>query len=511
MAYSNGAIPQSALRPVAGGGYLAPEAAAAWNALAAHVYRELGVKIAPNGPDSTYRSLARQQYWRDYWCSRGLCGNAAIVGTSNHGLGLAVDTDDHYLLERYGAPFGYQKAWSDACVPLNTQILTRRGWCGVDDLRDGDETIGYDPGSGTSRWTPIVGVYRSEAEVFRYEHSHLTLEATANHRWLTTGRVATGIGARLEAMDSIEQRDPQARLLLAAPFDGGDGLPISPEEAALIGWGLTDGSIYRFQTATRGKRAFVRVYQTKAVGVAAVDSLMENFEHRRDEDYNASTPHQCTMWYVGRKTFSPILHRSRLDELGTVRFVLALDPEQRRAFLDAVRMAEGGQQNGLRQVAQASGERRDAIALAAALEGHLVALRPRTVNLKRPRIQRDRMSKQSLGLQPVWCVETGLGSWLAEQSGHIFLTGNSQEPWHYRYEAGHYSGADPGPDYKAKPPRWYKRLGKRIEQLRKRRQSKRERRRHGDPTASRKAQLHRQIQRLGNLIDRLLHRRKEWQ
>lgn len=112
--YSNGAIPQSALRPVAGGGYLAPEAAAAWNALAAHVYREQGVKIAPNGPDSTYRSLARQQYWRDYWCSRGLCGNAAIVGTSNHGLGLAVDTDDSALVNRYGAPYGYQKAWSDA-------------------------------------------------------------------------------------------------------------------------------------------------------------------------------------------------------------------------------------------------------------------------------------------------------------------------------------------------------------------------------------------------------------
>lgn len=201
VSYNNGAFPDSALRPVAGGGKLVPTAAAAWNAMAAHIYKTEGIKIAPNGPDSTYRSYARQVYWRDYWCSRGLCGNAAVPSTSNHGLGLAVDTDDHYLLERYGAPFGWQKAWSDA-----------------------------------------------PAEV-----------------------------------------------------------------------------------------------------------------------------------------------------------------------------------------------------------------------------------------------------------------------WHYRYSAGHYSGGDPGPDYKAKPPRWYKRLGKRIEQLRKRRQSKRARRRHGDPTAKRRAQLHRQIQRLGNLIDRLLRRRKEWQ
>lgn len=111
---SNGNLPASSLRPVAGGGNLEPSAAAAWNALAAKVYSELGVKIAPNGPDSTYRPYARQVYWRNYWCSRGLCGNAAVPGTSNHGLGLAVDTDDSALVNAYGAPYGWQKAWSDA-------------------------------------------------------------------------------------------------------------------------------------------------------------------------------------------------------------------------------------------------------------------------------------------------------------------------------------------------------------------------------------------------------------
>lgn len=111
---ANGYLPASNLRPVAGGGNLSPPAAAAWNALAAHVYKDVGVKIAPNGPDSTYRPYARQVYWRSYWCGRGLCGNAALPGTSNHGLGLAVDTDDSYYVNRYGAPFGWQKAWSDA-------------------------------------------------------------------------------------------------------------------------------------------------------------------------------------------------------------------------------------------------------------------------------------------------------------------------------------------------------------------------------------------------------------
>jgi hypothetical protein len=114
MAYANGRLPDSALRPIAGGGRLEPKAAAAWNAMAAHIYKVRGIKIAPNGPDSSYRSYERQVWWRNYWCSQGKCENAAVPGTSNHGWGLAVDTDDHALVNQYGAPFGWQKAWSDA-------------------------------------------------------------------------------------------------------------------------------------------------------------------------------------------------------------------------------------------------------------------------------------------------------------------------------------------------------------------------------------------------------------
>lgn len=114
MAYANGRLPDSALSPIAGGGRLEHKAAAAWNALAAHIYAKTGHKIAPNGPDSSYRTYDRQVYWRNYWCGRGLCGNAAVPGTSNHGWGLAVDTDDAALINKYGAPFGWQKKWSDA-------------------------------------------------------------------------------------------------------------------------------------------------------------------------------------------------------------------------------------------------------------------------------------------------------------------------------------------------------------------------------------------------------------
>jgi hypothetical protein len=96
---TNGRLTTAELSPASGGvggpdpgqGQLEHNAAAAWNALAAHVRANHGVQIVPNGPDSLYRPYSRQVYWKNYWCARGACGNAATPGTSNHGWGKAAD------------------------------------------------------------------------------------------------------------------------------------------------------------------------------------------------------------------------------------------------------------------------------------------------------------------------------------------------------------------------------------------------------------------------------------
>lgn len=65
----------------------------------------------------TYRPLPQQHDARRYWCSRGRCGNAAVPGTSNHGLGTAVDLmnmTQRRWIDRKGAKYGWSKRWSDA-------------------------------------------------------------------------------------------------------------------------------------------------------------------------------------------------------------------------------------------------------------------------------------------------------------------------------------------------------------------------------------------------------------
>jgi hypothetical protein len=67
--------------------------------------------ILLNGPISGYRSYSGQVQMRVYWCGQGKCGNAAVPGTSNHGWGIAADSDDAWKLDD-GGPF--DKRYSDA-------------------------------------------------------------------------------------------------------------------------------------------------------------------------------------------------------------------------------------------------------------------------------------------------------------------------------------------------------------------------------------------------------------
>lgn len=104
---SNGHLTKAELFAIPGG-FLCKEAAAAWNAPGGPA--DGGLR--PGGPDSSYRTYERQVYWREYWEGQGQPGNAAVPGTSNHGLGKAVDIPnegEHNWMKESGAEYGWAK------------------------------------------------------------------------------------------------------------------------------------------------------------------------------------------------------------------------------------------------------------------------------------------------------------------------------------------------------------------------------------------------------------------
>lgn len=117
---SNGNLPASALGDIPGSnaGLLKP-AALAYTAMHYHSLKTTGVSLhlIDGEIGRAYRSFARQVVARNFWCGLGKCGNAAVPGTSNHGLGVTVDLmtlAQRQAIDSIGAQFGFAKKWSDA-------------------------------------------------------------------------------------------------------------------------------------------------------------------------------------------------------------------------------------------------------------------------------------------------------------------------------------------------------------------------------------------------------------
>jgi Putative peptidoglycan binding domain/D-alanyl-D-alanine carboxypeptidase len=101
----NGRLSKSELASIPGG-ELAIAAAAAWNAPGGPA--DAGLR--PTGPRSSYRTFAEQEeLWAAYKAGGAL---AAQPGTSNHGLGIAIDVPEAWMqswIREHGDAFGWQK------------------------------------------------------------------------------------------------------------------------------------------------------------------------------------------------------------------------------------------------------------------------------------------------------------------------------------------------------------------------------------------------------------------
>ncbi|MWA08728.1 peptidoglycan DD-metalloendopeptidase family protein [Streptomyces sp. BA2] len=403
------------------------------------------------------------------------------------------------------------------CVDISTEILTRRGWLRYDEVRVGDETIGYNLATGKSEWTSITDVHHGAGELRRFGTEKWSANSTPNHRWLVerteplcevadlgdipAGLCQCGCGeATTLAKNSNpakgvvrgrpnlyvhghhtrgRRRDPAAadeffvqqqdlkrrqRIVLARPAETTSGLDITVQEAALLAWVAGDGwqvkpRPSRGVNAEKGYKSGSRpmtyhIGQTKELNWAAIDAAVDghgrvcrtrerhvNGELRRDREWRLAAPYA-----------RDLTERAGNPKTECVEQVLAMSTEQREAWLNAIIKAEGhvsaahGERKPVTQISQKAGPLADAIVLAVYLSGQrpsvYVSTRTGgrrgtvpvwTITLTSPHLGEPRKvvggkevwKDESMGVQPVWCVTTELGTWTARQEENVFLTGNS--------------------------------------------------------------------------------------
>lgn len=130
-----------------------------------------------------------------------------LIQEGNIGLMKAVDK------------FEYQRGYkfsTYSCVPLTTQILTRDGWKYYHEVKEGDETIGFNLKTQKEEWTRInkLGTF-DEAPLFEIfsinQKTPFRTLCTPEHTWITRGPT---IGNKLLETHIIKQNIPNPALNL---------------------------------------------------------------------------------------------------------------------------------------------------------------------------------------------------------------------------------------------------------------------------------------------------------
>jgi TP901 family phage tail tape measure protein len=314
------------------------------------------------------------------------------------------------------------------CLPLRTKVLSRRGWLSHDDVRVGDETIGYNPETGASEWTMIRQVVQfDDADLVRIGGDRWSVECTPEHRWLSRSSKLP-----IPKMRRTEELGQSHHLVLAVPADTGDGLPITDREARILGWLSSDGNVRE----RPGNGVEALIWQSKPHRITELRELLDGIATERIAEAADHRQDRST-FHVPAKYVRDLMARSGHPHRDAPAIVLAMSASQRTAWLDSVIAADGTQVTRNHTVIYAcDGPVREAITLAVYLSGH----RPSESKLSgkdqwapcfangvcspeyRPL---RRGSRIDAGRADVWCVVTDLGSWTAEQDGQVFLTGNS--------------------------------------------------------------------------------------
>jgi DNA polymerase I-like protein with 3'-5' exonuclease and polymerase domains len=341
------------------------------------------------------------------------------------------------------------------CVPLSSQILTKRGWLNHDEITESDETIGYDFATGKNRWTKILGVHVYEdAEIYKLSNGHKSFLCTEDHRWVAdNGRVGSR-ATEPKIIYANEFLTGENRIILSAPAEDGF-LDISDREAYLLGWILGDGSIKRSEDVGGPSQSFgsrvgckVKIFQTKKTGIALIEGAVINVPHTRW--INEKT--KQNVWTIDADYARELLSRAGIDDKKTfIPWDLAsgLTLTARQKMIRGLDEADGKNKTarGTRtkidvSIVQASDSPVTELVVALGYltgkyskQDMYLPVEGSTNWQKNPitvvQYQKETMTNQRASLDYVtndyvWCVTTELGTWTMRQDEKIpVLTGNT--------------------------------------------------------------------------------------
>lgn len=335
------------------------------------------------------------------------------------------------------------------CVPLDAEILTRSGFRSYDEIAVGDEVLSYDCEADTCRWVVLeaVSVYEDQPLVAMKSRS-LSVVCTPEHTW-PTRRYQRSRNSRISYQSLVKCIDLPAipnrpMLVVAAKASGGDS-PITSEEAAVLGWMITDGTM---RHSNSGK-VRVHIDQSKAPYVEEIRELVGVHASSEQVKGAGQRTFPTGRTYATRPSHRFNLRQEYVDDLlakAGVRIradfpalATRLSQPARAAMLAAMLHADGSnKRSGNRSgAAWVFGKQNphvvETFQILAALEGRALGRASvDSTGLVRQCLRVNRhlstgaIRFEEVGRGPVWCPTTPLGTWIMRWRNQVIITGNTR-------------------------------------------------------------------------------------
>lgn len=316
---------------------------------------------------------------------------------------------------------GIGKGGNYSCLPMDTTVLTPKGFVEFSDLKVGDVVISYKDGVLVEDEILHTHFYR-DADIHHFGDSKKVLRATSNHRWLTAQR-----GEVLTYKDFTEFNS-ETRILTTAPYVGGIS-DVSDDEARLVGWLLSDGSF------SDGK---VSISQSINKFTSEITGLLDRMGLRyRSYQSPRDNGNHVMIYSLSRPEVSSLFDRLGCSLLkqgfNWSEWVMNLSRSAIEAFVHTFWLGDGDVKNTKSfEISQNSGDVADSVLLAMYLLGEGRVKQEglgvcKTLRKHKTRyISTQRKSTKDIQKGDVFCLTTHNSNFVIKQDGEIMITGNCQ-------------------------------------------------------------------------------------
>jgi len=348
---------------------------------------------------------------------------AALIGALKKGLNpneavaMAKKVMFDYNLINSKVDKAMQGIMGFYCVPIDCEILTKKGWKKYNEINIGDDIVSYNYITDILENDKIndIAVFDYDGELMHVKNSRIHFPFTPNHRWPTLGE-----NKKKKIVKGYNLRSTHRLIIVAQKYNGPRQSELTCNNAALLGWILTDGT-YQFV----GNSLSCAIYQSPKKYVNEIRKLIPG----STESIHLDTG---VIRFRVKVEHSNSIKKYLKDHNKLIELLFKLDKKALEAMYNAMYMADGNtalRKDGRKPQQYFAGIKpivRDVFQILCILLGKAAHL-----NSKGMYIKDNRLIKVNgiLGTEwykgKVWCPQTNNETWLMRRNGKIIITGNT--------------------------------------------------------------------------------------